>query len=58
MSEDWARNRTNNGPQNLAVLRHVTLDVMRKNPRKASLRGKFKIAAWNNDYLVNLLSQF
>jgi predicted transposase YbfD/YdcC len=58
MQEDWARNRMDNGPQNLAVLRHMALNVMRKDPRKASLRGKFKIAAWNNDYLVNLLSQF
>ena len=58
MQEDWARNRMDNGPQNLAVLRHMALNVMRKDPKKASLRGKFKIAAWNSDYLVNLLSQF
>ena len=58
MQEDWARNRMDNGPQNLAVLRHMALNIMRKDPNKASLRGKFKIAAWNNDYLVRLLSQF
>ena len=57
MEEDWAGNRMDNGPQNLAVLRHMALNVVRKDPRKAS-HGKFKIAAWNNDYLVNLLSQF
>jgi len=58
MNEDGARNRMDNGPQNLAVLRHMALNIMRKDPNKASLRGKFKIAAWNNDYLVRLLSQF
>jgi predicted transposase YbfD/YdcC len=58
MDEDCARNRLDHGPQNLAVLRHMALNLMRNDPRKASLRGKFKIAAWNNNYLVSLLSQF
>jgi hypothetical protein len=58
MDEDCARNRMDHGPQNLAVLRHMALNIMRKDPRKASLRGEFKIAAWNNNYLVSLLAQF
>ena len=58
MDEDRNRTRKDNGPQNLAVLRHMALNVMRKDPRKASLRAKFKIAAWNNDYLASLLAQF
>ena len=44
-----------NGPQNLAVLRHMALNVMRKED-KGSLRGKFNRAAWNNDYLAKLLA--
>jgi hypothetical protein len=31
---------------------------MRKDPRKASLRAKFHMAAWNEEYLTNLLFQF
>ena len=58
MDEDRDRTRKDNGPQNLAVLRHIALNVMRKDPKKASLRAKFKIAAWNNNYLVSLLAQF
>ena len=58
MDEDRARNRKDNGPQNLAVLRHMALNVMRKDPRKASLRAKFHMAAWNEKYLANLLFQF
>ncbi len=58
MDEDRDRTRKDNGPQNLAVLRHMALNVMRKDPKKASLRAKFKIAAWNNNYLVSLLAQF
>ena len=58
MDEDSARNRMDNGPHNLAVLRHMALNVMRKDSRKSSLRSKFKIAAWNDNYLLSLLSQF
>ena len=58
MDEDRNRTRKDNGPQNLAVLRHMALNVLRKDPRKESLRAKFKIAAWNNDYLTSLLAQF
>lgn len=58
MDEDRHRARKDNAPQNLAGLRHMALNVMRKDPRKASLRAKFKIAAWNSDYLTSLLAQF
>ena len=58
MDEDRARNRKDNGPQNLAILRHMALNVMRKDHRKASLRAKFHMAAWNEEYLANLLFQF
>ena len=58
MSEDSARNRMDSGPQNLAVLRHMALNVMRKEEAKMSQRGKLKKAAWNNSYLVKLLALF
>jgi predicted transposase YbfD/YdcC len=58
MNEDQARNRLDNGPQNLAVLRHMALNVMRKDKTKTSLRGKFKLAGWKDDYLAELLAQF
>jgi predicted transposase YbfD/YdcC len=58
MDEDNARNRMDNGPHNLAVLRHMTLNVMRKDETKSSLRAKFKKAAWNTDYLLKLLALF
>jgi predicted transposase YbfD/YdcC len=58
MSEDSARNRADNAPQNLAVLRHMALNVMRKEETKMSQCGKLKKAAWNNSYLVKLLALF
>jgi predicted transposase YbfD/YdcC len=58
MNEDQARNRLDNGPLNLAILRHIALNVMRKDNTKVSLRGKFKLAGWKEGYLANLLAQF
>jgi len=58
MNEDQDRTRLGNGPQNLAVLRHMALNVMHKDTSKGSLRGKFKRAAWNDRYLASLLALF
>jgi len=58
MNEDAARNRMDNGPHNLAVLRHMAINVMAKEESNASLRAKFKKAAWNQEYLVKLLAMF
>lgn len=56
MNEDQDRTRLDHGPQNLAVLRHMALNVMQKDPTKGSLRGKFKRAGWDNSYLSKLLN--
>jgi predicted transposase YbfD/YdcC len=58
MNEDQARNRLGHGPQNLAVLRHMAINVMQKDPTKGSLRGKFKRAGWNDAYLTSLIALF
>ena len=46
------------GPENLAVLRHMALNVMQKGATKGSLRGKFKRAGWDDAYLTKLLAIF
>jgi predicted transposase YbfD/YdcC len=58
MNEDQDRTRLGNGPNNLAVLRHMAINIMQKDPTKGSLRGKFKRAAWNDTYLAQLLALF
>ena len=58
MNEDQDRNRLGNGPHNLAVLRHMALNVMQKDGEKGSLRGKFKRAGWDEPYLARLLTLF
>ena len=58
MNEDQQRNRSDHGPANLAVLRHMALNVMQKDTTKGSLRGKIKRAAWDEGYLRALLALF
>jgi predicted transposase YbfD/YdcC len=56
LDEDLARNRKDNGPANLAVLRRLALNVARAQPDKTiSLRGKLKRAGWNDAFLFDLL---
>src|SRR5258708_34051665 len=55
--EDRPRNRQGNGPQNLAILRKLALDLLRSPPHKASIRRKIKHAGWNDDFLISLLAQ-
>lgn len=57
MNEDQCRNRKDNGPYNLAILRHMALNLIRKEGSKGSNRVKFKRAGWNNDFLFKLLAQ-
>jgi predicted transposase YbfD/YdcC len=57
MNEDRVRSRMDNSPYNLAILRHMALNVMHNDRSKVSLRGKFNLAAWKEDYLTKLLAQ-
>jgi predicted transposase YbfD/YdcC len=55
--EDRARNRKDHGPENLAVLRKLALNMLRSNPDTASIRRKIKRAGWDDTFLLTLLSQ-
>lgn len=55
--EDRARNRKDNGPENLAILRKLALNMVRSHPDKASLRRKVKRAGWDNAFLFSMLAQ-
>lgn len=58
MNEDHDRTRLDNAPHNLAVLRHMALNVMQKDITKGSLRTKFMRAGWDDHYLARLLALF
>ena len=58
MNEDQDRSRMGNSPHNLAVLRHMAINLVQKDPAKGSLRGKLKRAGWDDAYLTQLLARF
>ena len=58
MNEDRDRRRLGNGPHNLAVLRHMAMNVVQKDGEKGSLRGKIKRAGWDEADLAQLLTLF
>jgi hypothetical protein len=47
-----------NGPNNLVVLHHMALNAIQKEGSRGSLRGKFKRAGRDHDYLNGLLTPF
>ncbi len=57
MNEDQARNRLGDGPENLAVLRHMALNLLRKEPSKGSLPKKLRRAALSEAFLLKVLAQ-
>ena len=57
MNEDQARNRMDNGPHNLAVLRHMALNLIRTETSKGSLKKKLRRAAWSDGFLARVLAQ-
>lgn len=58
MNEDQDRTRMGHGPENLTVLRHMAINAMQKEGSKGSLRGKFKRAGWDDQFLYRLLDMF
>jgi predicted transposase YbfD/YdcC len=54
--EDDARTRKDYGPQNLAVLRRIALDILRAHPEKRSLARKMKLAAWRKEFFYELFA--
>lgn len=55
--EDGARNRMGHGPENLALLRKLALNILRSHPDKASIRRKIKRAGWDDTFLLSLFAQ-
>ena len=54
--EDDSRIRKDNAPENLAVIRHIALNLLNQDKSsKGSIKGKRKKAGWDDDYLLHLL---
>jgi predicted transposase YbfD/YdcC len=57
LNEDQARSRLDNSPYNLAILRQLALNLMQRDRSKGSLRSKFNLAAWKDEFLAELLAR-
>ena len=55
--ENLGRNRKDNGPANIAILRRRALDFARRDTSKGSLSIKLKRADWSDALLLSLLQQ-
>jgi|SRR5579864_317640 len=55
--EDAVRSRKDNAPQNLAIIRKLALNLIRKHPDKGSVKGKIKRAGWDDVFLHSILGQ-
>jgi len=55
--EDLSRLRSGSGPQNMATVRHMAMNLLRAPKDKHSLKVRRKSAAWDTAYLEALLRQ-
>ena len=57
MNEDQTRNRLDNGPENIALLRRMAINLAKLEGSKASMKSKLKRAGWDDSFLLRLLTQ-
>ena len=55
--DDLARLRTGHGPANMAVVKHMALNLLRQAKPTLSLKNRRKRAGWNTEYLAALVQQ-
>ena len=55
--EDRARNRRDHGPENLAILRKLALELLRSSRPDISIRRKRKRSGWSDDFARTILGQ-
>ena len=57
LNEDRSRVRKDQSPENLAVLRHIALNLLKQEKTaKGGIHAKQLQAAWNDDYLLKVLA--
>lgn len=54
--EDRSRIRTGNAPQNISILRHLALNIIKRDTSKGGIKQKRYRAAMDNTFLLNLLT--
>jgi hypothetical protein len=54
--DDECRISTGHAPANFTTIKHIALNLMRRSPAKDSLRLRRKVAAWDDNYLISLIT--
>lgn len=55
--DDECRINAGHAPANFTTVKHIAHNLIRRSPAKDSMRLKRKVAAWNDNFLVSLISQ-
>ena len=55
--EDRARNRRDSGPENLAILRRLTLNLLNKARPNMSISRKRKRSGWSDPFARTIIGQ-
>ena len=55
--DDLARLRTGYGPENMAIVKHMAMNLARQAPPTTSLKNRRKLAGWDLSYLETLIRQ-
>ena len=53
--DDLARLRTGHGPENMAVIKHMAMNLLRSAKPTTSLKNRRKLAGWDLEYLDHLI---
>lgn len=53
--EDASRLRQGHGAENFSRLRRIALNLLKAHPKKASIKGKRKLAGWDHRFLLEVL---
>lgn len=56
--DDLARLRSGAGPENMAVVKHMAMNLLRSPKDRHSLKSRRKLACLNADYLHSLIAQY
>lgn len=55
--DDLMRLRTDNGPGNMAIIKHMAMNLLRSAAGKESLKVRRKAAAWDQNYLKAIITR-
>ena len=54
--DDLARLRSGNGPENMSIIKHMAINLLKSAKPGASFKSRRKAAAWNTEYLAKLIT--